>query len=115
MHPLHATGPEATWESGQPGCVGGDPPWVMICWEGERAGWGTVAASWLPAPELSAGSEGEPWARRGAEPGDVAPGTAPAWTVTQHRNCQPSFLLGQEAQSPGMTLIYSVSAGFLGI
>lgn len=88
---------------------------MTTCREGEGAGRGPVAASWLPAPELSAGNEGEPWARPGAEPGDMAPGTAPASTVTWHRNCQPSFLLGQEAESPGVTLIYSISAYFGGI
>lgn len=36
---------------------------MTTCREGEGAGWGSVAASWLMAPELAAGREGEPWAR----------------------------------------------------
>lgn len=32
-------------------------PWVMTCREGEGAGWSTVGASSLPAPELAAWSQ----------------------------------------------------------
>lgn len=74
--------PQGWRPRGAAGCVGGDLPWVTTCREGEGAGWGTAAAPWLPAPELSAGREGEVLSQetwpRALPQHQQAPGTAAA-------------------------------------